>query len=113
MTGFARSICPAPALATALLAALLLPGAAGAQERSRIEVVPQIPHAARVLSAAFSPDGAWVVSGSQGGTVSFGMQQPDDSFALWGAIPTAISSFGSSPSRPTEPVHSQVSIAGG
>ena len=44
MTGFARSICPAPALATALLAALLLPGAVGAQERSRIEVVPQIPH---------------------------------------------------------------------
>jgi len=69
MTGFARSICPAPALATALLAALLLPGAVGAQERSRIEVVPQIPHAARVLSAAFSPDGAQVVTGSQDGTV--------------------------------------------
>jgi hypothetical protein len=42
-----------------LLAAHLLQDAAGAQERTRIEVVPQIPHAAIVFfSAAFSLDGA-------------------------------------------------------
>jgi hypothetical protein len=58
MAGFARSICRAPALAAALLAAHLLQDAAGAQERTRIEVVPQIPHAAIVFSAAFSLDGA-------------------------------------------------------
>src|SRR5262245_25968757 len=72
MTGLARSTCQVPALAAALLAALL-PGTVAAQERPRIEprieVVPQIPHAARVLSAAFSHDGARLVTGSQDGTV--------------------------------------------
>ena len=47
-----------------LLAALmLLHSPAGAQERPRVEVVPNIPHSWLVRSLAFSPDGARVLSG--------------------------------------------------
>ena len=51
-----------------LLAVALLPEAS-AQERPRIEIVPGIGHAGAVNSAAFSPDGAYVLSGGEDGTV--------------------------------------------
>ncbi|MBO0764063.1 MAG: WD40 repeat domain-containing protein, partial [Hyphomicrobiaceae bacterium] len=54
-------------LALALLG-LVSPGA-GAEERPKIEIVPPIPHAGDVTSAAFARDGAHVLTGSEDGTL--------------------------------------------
>jgi WD40 repeat protein len=52
-----------------LLATLLLHTVASAQERARVEVVPQVPHAGRVMAAAFTPGGERVLTGSKDGTL--------------------------------------------
>jgi WD40 repeat protein len=49
------------------ISSFLLPHVARADERLKIEVVPQIPHSHDVMSVAFSPDGARVLSGSKDG----------------------------------------------
>jgi len=67
-----KSMRQVMALGLALLAALIGHAAARAQDRGRIEIVPNIPHSLGVKSAAFSRDGARLVSGSQ-----------DKSIKLW------------------------------
>jgi WD40 repeat protein len=66
-----KGLHPAGALSgLALLAAVLALGtAARAQEQPRIEVVPRVPHAGRITSAAFSPDGTRVVTASLDATL--------------------------------------------
>jgi WD40 repeat protein len=56
-------------LVVAFLAFLLLVHAAQAQNKSKVEIVPQIPHADSVLSVAFSPNGARVLSASVDTTI--------------------------------------------
>jgi WD40 repeat protein len=56
-------------LALALIG-LVLPGAGvDAQERARVEIVPQIGHARDVRSGAFSRDGTHLLTGSEDGTL--------------------------------------------
>ena len=57
------------ALALALLGLLLQSARGNAQERAKIEIVPNIPHTLGVNSVAFSPDGARLLSGSQDKTL--------------------------------------------
>ena len=60
------------AIGSALLAVVMLATGAAAQERHRIEIVPSVPHAdawISIKSAAFSPDGALVLTGSRDATV--------------------------------------------
>jgi WD40 repeat protein len=52
-----------------LLATLLLHTTVSAQERARVEVVPQIAHAGRVMAAAFTPAGERALTGSKDGTL--------------------------------------------
>ncbi len=59
----------APALALVLLGIVLQSPEADAQERARIEVVPQLAHAGDVKAAAFTRDGAHVLTGSKDGTL--------------------------------------------
>jgi len=66
--------CPEPlrrriARFFAFLALVLLAADAWAQDKSKIAVVPQIPHSNSVTSVAFSPDGARGLSGSKDATV--------------------------------------------
>ena len=58
-----------PALALALLGLVLQSAEVDAQERPKIEIVPLIAHASDVNSAAFSRDGAHVLTGSKDGTL--------------------------------------------
>ena len=51
-------------LFVALLALLTQAAHVSAQDRPKIEIVPNIPHSGWVTSVAFSPDGARVLSGS-------------------------------------------------
>jgi hypothetical protein len=51
------------------LAACLLAAGAHAQDRPKIEIVPNIPHSQGVFSVAFSPDGLSVLSGSWDNTL--------------------------------------------
>ena len=57
------------ALALALLGIVLQSAEVDAQERARIEIVPQIAHAGDVKAAAFTRDGAHVLTGSKDGTL--------------------------------------------
>jgi WD40 repeat protein len=59
----------AMAVVLALTAALGPGVATRADERPKIEVVPRIPHGGVVTSAAFSPDGARVATGSTDATI--------------------------------------------
>jgi WD40 repeat protein len=52
------------ALTLTLMAAVALAARANAQEQPRIEVVPRVAHGGPITSAAFSPDGARVVTAS-------------------------------------------------
>jgi WD40 repeat protein len=52
------------ALGLTLMAALALPAPADAQDRPKIEIVPRVSHGGPITSAAFSPDGARVVTAS-------------------------------------------------
>src|SRR5689334_21160005 len=56
-------------LALALLGLALQSAESDAQGRSKIEIVPLIAHARDVRSAAFSSDGAYVLTGSDDGTL--------------------------------------------
>ena len=58
-----------PVLVIALLALLTSVTRASAQDRPKIEVVPNIPHSYPVRAVAFSPDGARVLSGSWDNTL--------------------------------------------
>jgi WD40 repeat protein len=49
--------------------ALLLTVSASAQDRAKIEIVPNLPHVDKVSSVAFSPDGTHVLSGSDDKTL--------------------------------------------
>jgi WD40 repeat protein len=64
-------IARAPVLALGFgVFSLLLPARhADGQDRSKIEIVPQIGHSSSVLSVAFSPDGTRLLSGGGDGTV--------------------------------------------
>jgi WD40 repeat protein len=57
------------ALVLALLTFPLLAAAVQAQGKSKLEIVPQIPHARDVTSVAFSPDGTRVLSCSRDNTI--------------------------------------------
>jgi WD40 repeat protein/uncharacterized caspase-like protein len=59
----------APVLALALAAFVLPTAKADAQERARIEVVPQLAHSGRVQAAAFTRDGTLLLTGSSDGTL--------------------------------------------
>src|ERR1700730_4634944 len=48
---------------------MLLVANASAQNRQKIEIVPNIPHSDRVAAVAFSPDGTRVLSGSKDKTL--------------------------------------------
>lgn len=61
--------CSGLVIGLARLAAVMLPIAASAQERPKIEIVPRVPHTDVVSSAAFSPDGAKILSGSADNTL--------------------------------------------
>jgi WD40 repeat protein len=52
-----------------LFMALMLSSAPSAQERAKIELIPDLPHTQMVSTVAFSSDGARMLSGSQDGTV--------------------------------------------
>src|ERR1700719_5289010 len=56
-------------VSSVLLVLALQWASAGAQDRSKIEIVPNIPHTGTVYSIAFSPDGTRVVSGSEDKTL--------------------------------------------
>jgi WD40 repeat protein len=58
-----------PALALTLIGLMLQSADGGAQERRKVEIVPNIPHSLGIKSAAFSPDGTRLLSGSQDKTV--------------------------------------------
>jgi hypothetical protein len=58
-----------PALALALLGLVLQGAEVDAQERPKVEIVPLIAHARDVSSAAFSRNGAHVLTGSEDGTL--------------------------------------------
>ncbi len=58
-----------PVLALVLLGIVLQSPEAYAQERARIEVVPQLSHSGDVKAAAFTRDGAHVLTGSKDGTL--------------------------------------------
>jgi WD40 repeat protein len=55
-------------VAAALMMALAPALEAAAQDKPKIEVVPQIGHSTAIYSVAFSPDGRQVLSGSHDGT---------------------------------------------
>jgi hypothetical protein len=55
----------------ALLGLVLQGARVDAQERPKVEIVPLIAHARDVSSAAFSRNGAHVLTGSEGGTLSW------------------------------------------
>jgi WD40 repeat protein len=57
------------AVRLALLAVLVGAPQAWAQDRSRIDITPQIPHTDMIFSVAFSPDGTRLLSGSEDGTL--------------------------------------------
>jgi WD40 repeat protein/uncharacterized caspase-like protein len=59
----------APALALVLLGLVLQSPDVGAQERTRIEVVPQLAHSGDVSAGAFTRDGGHVLTGSKDGTL--------------------------------------------
>ena len=59
-----RFICRVLLLALTPLLPFAIPDQAGAQDRQKIEIVPQLPHSSPVQSVAFSADGARVLSGS-------------------------------------------------
>jgi WD40 repeat protein len=52
-----------------LLLVVLLPTAAHAQERARVEIIPGIGHTGEIAAAAFSPDGTRVLSADRYGTM--------------------------------------------
>ena len=56
-------------LATVLLATALQSAGADAQERTRIEIVPQIAHADDIASATLTPDGAQMLTAGKDGTL--------------------------------------------
>src|SRR6476661_5908730 len=56
-------------LATVLLATALQSAGADAQERARIEIVPQIAHADDIASATLTPDGAQMLTAGKDGTL--------------------------------------------
>src|SRR5262249_22227044 len=56
-------------LGSTLLATLASVQGAGAQNRAKIEIVPNAPHSNEVLSVAFSPDGARLLSGGSDTTL--------------------------------------------
>jgi WD40 repeat protein len=58
-----------PALALALLGLVLQGAEVDAQERPKVEIVPLIAHARDVSSAAFSRNGAHVLTGGEDGTL--------------------------------------------
>jgi WD40 repeat protein len=68
LTG-SMSMLRSPALALAVTGTVLLSPQAGAQERARIEIVPQLAHASDVKAAAFTRDSTHVLTGSQDGTL--------------------------------------------
>src|SRR5262245_2618198 len=69
MQSCATSMLHRSALALGLLG-LVLPGAeVAAQERPKVEIVPLIAHARDVSAAAFSRNGAHVLTGGEDGTL--------------------------------------------
>jgi WD40 repeat protein/uncharacterized caspase-like protein len=56
-------------LVLALIGLVLLSAGVDAQERARVEIVPQIGHARDVTSGAFSRDGSHLLTGSEDGTL--------------------------------------------
>ena len=63
------SMLQSPVLALVLLRGVFACQEANAQERGRIEVVPQIAHSDTVEAAAFTRDGGQVLTGSKDGTL--------------------------------------------
>src|SRR5262245_52373867 len=64
-----RLVLPVPALALALIGLGLQSAGVDAQERARIQIVPQIAHARNVDAADFSRNGAHILTGSADGTL--------------------------------------------
>src|SRR4026209_2541659 len=69
MAGSSTSLLHACAVALVLLATALQSTGADAQERARIEIVPQIAHADDIASATLTPDGAQMLTAGKDGTL--------------------------------------------
>jgi len=69
MPGSSTSLLHACAVALVLLATALQSTGADAQERARIEIVPQIAHADDIASATLTPDGAQMLTAGKDGTL--------------------------------------------